>query len=162
MDQTDTLCASAASAAERVPVEVWKLVLSLLPNLTSLQSAALTSRAVYSAFLDQRERMVGRVLLNHLGDPDVYKHAVLRYECDLSSTQRAAFAVGFFRKYQDFVPSTSWTLREARVIARHHSMIEHRTDRLCDHWVISESSVSWAGKYTLGLEMGGFEPPKRR
>ncbi|KAK3934373.1 hypothetical protein QBC46DRAFT_427615 [Diplogelasinospora grovesii] len=132
--------ASTGSSIERVPLELWKLILSFLPDLSSLLNARRACRLLYVASADKKERLVGKVLINQIG-PEVLKEAFLHFqslkhivatvETDAAGMkrERREFADNCLNKAERSPPPTRWSIRDALTIAAFHNYVRHFADR---------------------------------
>lgn len=64
---------------EGLPVELVRMVLSALPDVISLQAAALSCPLFYTAFLEAEKSITTHVLLNHV-DANVLPEAIAATE----------------------------------------------------------------------------------
>ncbi|CAM1502468.1 Fc.00g044520.m01.CDS01 [Cosmosporella sp. VM-42] len=121
---------------EGFPLDVWKLVLASLPNLSSLRNAVLTCRTFHAAFTEYHQPCVAQVLINEIGI-DVVPEAIavqhlLNNPLDTTGTnsQRLVARQDFSDKYLKNrpLPPRRLKLRDALPLSRFHSYVEDFTE----------------------------------
>lgn len=136
---------ASSSSIEELPEEIRSTILSSLPDLHSLAQAALSCRALNSAYKRYESRVIKDILINYVG-PEVLPEADIVLRCcppypnshvaestPLSIKQAndiIDFNENFLRALErPQLRSMKWTMHEALAMSNLHSVVREFTDR---------------------------------
>ncbi|KAJ2988039.1 hypothetical protein NUW58_g4185 [Xylaria curta] len=125
---------------EGLPVELVRMILSALPDVVSLQAAALSCPLFYTAFLDAETSIATNVLLNQV-DASVLPEAIAASESSWLRPHDTVPRRQTRKVITDFVAGNlcqrptlpkSWLLKKALHIGRFHSCVEQLAEQFAE------------------------------
>jgi hypothetical protein len=113
---------SSKSMLEQLPTELVQAILSALPDIVSLKSAALTGPHLYHAFLGAEQNIISQVLLRQF-NPALLHDALAAEESSRPLSWSKQQTLDFLLRYFDhdkrpLYSSLRWKLSEALLLAK--------------------------------------------
>ena len=112
---------------EQLPLELIQLILTELPDVSNLKSAALTGPCLYYAFMGAEVLITKEVLLRQIHTDllhDALAEISSRRDTWTAEEAEVFLAQYFSRSQQPFHPSLQWKLSQALPLCRLYSLIE--------------------------------------